>query len=216
MSGGHYLDDVIAKLRALNDAGFKQVSNGTLLIGKLPPRPNGMGSHAYLHEFYAPISVEQIGTLERKIRRPVPEDVKNLLQHANGLSLFFSSLSIAGLRFDYSRQMSDEARQPVSMEYGNVIGRPLEGEEGNERFADNSQEIRFGGFCEEPGSELMMKIDGDRRVYAVPRDRMGPVLYEWPDLPTLLMSEVARMSELYRTTHSDVGMLKAMPPPWQT
>lgn len=216
MSGGHYLDDIIAKLRTLNDAGFKQVPNGTLLIGKLPPLPNGNGAHAYLHVLYAPITLAQIDTLEKKIVRPIPEDVRNLLRYANGLSLFFSSLSIAGLRFNYSRQMSDEARQPVSMEYGNVLNRPLEGNEGNERFADNSQEIRIGGFCEDPGFELMMRLDGDRRVYAVPRDRMGPVLYEWPDLPTLLMSEVDRMSELYRTTHSDVGMFKAMPPPWQT
>src|SRR5260370_567535 len=123
MSGRYYLDDIIAKLRALNDAGFKQVPNGTLLIGKLPPLPDGSGAHAYLHALYAPITAEQIDTLEKKIARTIPADVRGLLQHCNGLSLFFDSLAITGLRFNYSRQMSDEARQQVSMEYGNVLNR---------------------------------------------------------------------------------------------
>ena len=215
MSGGRYLDDIIAKLRALNDAGFKQVSNGTLLIGKLPPLPDGSGAHAYLHVLYAPINGEQIDMLEKKIARSIPANIRDLLQHCNGLSLFCGSLSIGGLRFNYSRKLSDEERQPVSLEYGNVIERPLEGEAGQERYADNSQEIRFGFYSKDNGFDVVMKLTGDRRVYAVPRDRMGPVLYEWPDLPTMLTSEVERMSELYRTTHSDVGMLKAIPPPWQ-
>lgn len=216
MNDGHYLDDIIAKLRALNDAGFKQVSNGTLLIGKLPPPPDGIGGiHAYLHALYAPITSEQIDTLGKKIARTIPADIRDLLQHCNGLSLFAGSLSIGGLRFNYSRKLSDEERQPVSLEYGNVIERPLAGENGGEHFADNSLEIRFGFYSKDPGAKLMMKLDGDRRVYAVPRDRIGPVLYEWSDLPALLSSEVDRMAGLYQTDHASVDMFNPMPAPWQ-
>lgn len=216
MNDEHYLDRIISKLRALNDAGFKQVPNGTLLIGKLPPLSNGSGAHAYLHVLYAPLTIEQIETLEEKIARPVPEDLRRLLQHFNGLSLFSGSLSIGGLRFNYSRKISDEERQPVSLEYGNVIEKPLDGEEGHEHFADNSQEIRFGFYSKDPGANLMMKLNGEQRVYAVPRNRIGPVLHEWSDLPTMLSLEVDRMAGLYQTDNSHVDMFNPMPTPWQS
>jgi hypothetical protein len=211
----YYLEEIIAKLRVLNDQGSKEVLNGTQLIGRFPPLPDGTGTDAYLHVFYAPINCEQVGLLEKQIARHIPGDLKDLLMHCNGFSLFAGSLSIGGLRFDYSRNSADEARQPISLEYGNTRDRPLEGEPGKERFADNSHDIRFGFYSKDPGFELTMKLNGDRRVFAVPRYRMEPILYEWPDLKTLLHSEVERMSELYRTTHGNVNHFNTMPVPWQ-
>jgi len=211
----HYLEEIIEKLRSLNDRGSRTAVNGTRFISKLEPLPDGTLSDAHLHVFYAPLNDQQIDQLGEKISRRIPDELRDVLLRANGFSLFGGSLSMSGLRFNYSRSLEDEVQQPVSMEYGNTKERPIEGEAGKERYADNSSEIRFGFYSKDPGAKLMMKVDGDRRIFAVPRFHAGPILFEWPDMQTMLRSEVDRMAKLYLTIRSDVNRFRPMPAPWQ-
>ena len=121
------------------------------------------------------------------------------------------SLSWRGLREDYSRD--PEKRLPISLEYGNTVDRPFEGPSGQERYVDNSDQARFGIYVEAE-AEVMMTLDGDPKVYAVPRYKRGPVLYEWPNLETFFVSEVDRMVALYEKRGGVVGVANPLPPPW--
>lgn len=197
---------IIAKLRSLDDVESRTLENGTWLIRKNPPRRDGRFADAYLHEVYSGLRANQIYQLEALIGRKLPPDLRVLYEQANGMSLFYDSLSIRGLREDYSRALS--VRLPVSLEYGNVIDRP----EGQEKSGVDY--VRFG-FYSDDGSELAIALDGRREIYAFPRYRLQPVLFEWPDLESMLLSEIDRMADLYKLRTGNVDPLNVLPPPWR-
>ena len=207
----HYIDALVKKLRAIDDTGTKQLDNGTLLISEnLNRRP---GQLAYQHIVYGPLNDEQIARMEVGIQRKLPASLHDLYRHSNGGIVFLKSFCWQGLREDYSR--NPEKWLPVGLEYGNTIDRPLEGSPGQERIADNSNQLRFGIYVEFE-AEVMMRLDGDPKIYAVPRYKLGPVLYEWSDLETFFVSEVDRMIALYRVREGEVSAFIPLPPPWQT
>ena len=113
-----------------------------------------------------------------------------------------------GLQNDYSRLGS--ARLPISLEYGNVLDRPIGiGEE-------DANQVRFGFFSAAEGAEVAMTLDGDRAVYAYPSRQLAPVLYRWPDLETFLLSEVDRMIAAFKARNGDVDPFNPIEPPWQS
>ncbi len=201
------LDMVTAQLRQLDDAGSRILDDGTMLIRKLPARADGWFSEAYSHEIYAGLTDELIDRLEAGIHLKLPPDLRSFYHQANGLCLFSDSLSIKGLRENYRRHTS--VRLPVSLEYGNVIDRP------NGTVPGEVRQVRFGFFSDDPGAEVAMNLDGDRRVYAYPRYEPGPVLYHWPDLQTFLSSEVERMIMAFKARKGDVDPLNPVEPPWR-
>ena len=137
----------------------------------------------------------------------IPPDLKNFYAQANGLTLFAQSLTIRGLRTDYSRKPG--LRLPVSLEYGNVLDLPA-----GQSMHDRDQ-IRFGFFSAGDGAELAIKLDGRRRIYAFPRYELKPVLFEWRDLESMLLSEIDRMAALFRERKGAVDPLNVLPPPWE-
>ena len=209
MTEKHFIEEIIGKLRAINNLGSKNLDNGTLLISEKYNRRDG--DLAYHHVFNGALNDEQIARLEVAIERKFPPSLRDLYKHSNGGMLFSESFSWGGLREDYSRDLGKWL--PIGLEYGNTIDRPLEGPPGKERFADNSNQVRFGIYVEAE-AEVMMRLDGDPKVYAVPRYKLGPVLYEWPDLETMFISEVDRMIALYQTRGGDVTAFNPLPPPW--
>ena len=209
MSEAHFVVRVAHLLRALDDSETRALDNGTLLIGQLKHRQPL--DPLYLHTFFGPLSSQEIARLEVRIERKLPEPLRDLYRHCNGGDLFCCSFGWNGLRDDYSRD--PEKWLPIGLEHGNTIDRPLEGPPGQERYADNSDQVRFGIYVG-AAAEVMMRLDGDPKVYAVPRYKLGPVLYEWPDLEAFFASEVDRMIALYRARNGVIGAANPLPPPW--
>lgn len=209
MSGEHYIEGIINKLRAVDDFETKILDSGTILIGKRKNR--SAIDPLYLNTVFGPLNDEGVARLEVRIERKLPHALRNLYLHCNGGSFFSASFGWQGLREDYSRDL--EKWLPIGLEYGNTVDRPLEGPPGKERFADNSSQVRFGIYVE-AGAEVMMRLDGDPKVYAAPRYKLDSILYEWPDLKAMFVSEVDRMIELYKTRCGEVSASNPLPPPW--
>lgn len=182
------LEIIMAKLRGLDASGSCTLEDGTVLLRKLPPRPD-------------------VDRLETSIQLTLPADLRSFYRQANGLDLFSGSLSIRGLRDGYSRQTS--IRLPTSLRYGNVIDKP------NGQLEGPANQVRFGFFSDDPGAELAMNLDGDRSVYAYPRYKLAPVLFRWSNLQTFLLSEVDRMISVFRARNADVDPLNPIAPPWE-
>lgn len=156
---------------------------------------------------------EQIAQLEVGIQRKLLAALRSLYHYSNGGFLFSDSFSWNGLREDYSRDLGKWL--PISLSYGNTRGRPLEGEAGKERIADDSNQVRFGWYSA-ADAETYMLLDGDPRIYAAPRYKLSPVLYQWPDLETMFTTEVDRMIALYQAHGGAVDSFNPLPAPWQT
>lgn len=192
-------DAMVTRLRQMADEGTKKVT-GVLMVAKLPPRPDGLFSQAYLHEIYAPLSEPEIEALEQDAGRVIPSDLSAFYRLANGLSLFAGSLSINGARTDYSR--SPDVRQPVSLRYGNQIERPA---------GAPLDAVQFGFYSADPGHHAW--IDGSGEVYVTALGRPAPKLRTWPSLWTFLGDEVERLSSAYRTCRRRVDALDPLPAP---
>jgi hypothetical protein len=205
----HYLEKIIPKLRELDDEGSKRLESGTLLIAEKKNRREG--DLLFKHCIYGALNDEQIARLEVEIQRKLPTALHNLYHYSNGGFLFSGSFAWGGLREDYSRGLGKWL--PVSLSYGNTRGRPLEGDVGKERFADNSNQVRFGWYSA-ADAETYMLLDGDPKIYAAPRYKLEPVLYEWPDLETMFTTEVDRMIALYHARDGAVDSFNPLPPPW--
>ncbi|MES2354412.1 MAG: SMI1/KNR4 family protein [Pseudomonadota bacterium] len=209
-NGMHYLEKIIAKLLALDDDGSKRLENGTLLIAEKKNRREG--DLLFKHCINGALNDEQIARLEVEIQRKLPAALRDLYHYSNGGFLFSDSFSWNGLREDYSRSLGKWL--PISLSYGNTQGRPLEGAVGQERFADNSNQVRFGWYSN-ADAEVYMLLDGDPKIYAAPRYKLEPVLYQWPDLETMFTTEVDRMIALYHARDGAVDSFNPLPAPWQ-
>lgn len=197
----NYIDKLVASLRALNDSGSVVQPNGTRLIGKFPPRKDGLFSDAYLHEVYAGLAEDGIDDLEALVGKKLPEQLRAFYRQVNGLRIFAGSLSIRGLRRDYTRDIG--TRLPVSLEYGNTVEKPAGG---------TPSQLRFGGYSAQ-GTELVIDLDDPAEIWAVPRFRSSPVLYRWSSLDELLAAEVDRMSEIYLRQPDNVDFLNPISMP---
>jgi len=190
------------KLRLLDDRGSRLLNDGTWLVRKNPERDDGLFTDSYLHELYAGLGEADVCELERLIAGTLPSALASFYREANGLSLFAKSLSIRGLRKNYSR--TSENRLPVSLEYGNVIERPKN---------DERSQVRFGWYPIGK-AELVIYRDQPDKVFAVPRYSAGPVLFEWVSFEEFLLTEVDRLIGLYQERQGAVNFLEPLPPPW--
>lgn len=180
-----YIDKLVSLLRELDDTGTVVGPDSTKLIRKNPPRRDGLFSDSYLHEIYAGLKTDDIDKLEASIDKKLPEQLRLFYSHANGLRIFAGSLSIRGLRNNCKR--GGAAWLPVSLEYGNITEKPKD---------DARSQIRFGWYPAQ-NVELVIYLDNSDEVFAVPKYKSGPVLYRWPNLEELLLTEFSRMSEIY-------------------
>ena len=157
---------------------------------------------ANVHNIYNGLSDVEIQKLSSDIDRKIPLVLKEFYKEANGLSLFYNSIGIRG----YLGKR--DSLQPISLEYGNIIDRPIE----NNEFVDNSNQIRFGSYTIEE-VDLMMCLDSDV-VYAVRRFRDEPIYFKWPNFEEFLLSEVKRMAEEYISKNKNIGPLEPLSLPF--
>lgn len=152
---------------------------GTELLGRIP----GLGPMAYLHRIYRPLSSNELASLEVQLNRPVPCAYRTFLSLTNGITLFQESLSLDGLRGDYSRKI-DAAWQPYGLEIPNVL----------ERLSDSSPELFFIGGYGDDGS--LLYIDGEQ-VVRCSGSTVRP-LNRWPTFEKMLVSETERIALLFK------------------
>lgn len=188
----------------------ERIPGGGLLIGKLPPRPDGLFGRAFLHSIYSPLSKQELDLLAEAVGKPIPAELGDFYLKANGMHLFCSSISISGLRLSLSRDPN--VRLPVSLQYGNVLD-PLEVVD--DRFSDQASWLCFGFYSDGAGRQLLIDTnDGPRsKVYLTPRFQAGPVLYSWSSFEEFLSSEVSRLSSLLSTRGGNIDPLNPLPPP---
>jgi SMI1 / KNR4 family (SUKH-1) len=178
MSG--YFTDFFSTLMHTPPFDIHDLSNGVRLIGHVPD----LAPEAYLQSIYPPLSNEEIRNIEEQIARPLPLSLKQFFQVANGIHLFSCALSIDGLRRSTVRT-GIESRQPFSIVTPNTIERPKDADD---------RAVFFGGY-EWDGSQLMMSPQAPT-VYRCAR-RTARQITQWPSFEEMLMSELARLSELF-------------------
>lgn len=195
-------------LTSLHDNDVQEMQGGGCLIGRNPPRTDGLFEQGYRHEIYSPLDESKILLLEQLSGKRIPDDLKDFYRQANGLSFFCGSLSIGGLRTDYTRDMG--SYQPVSLEYGNRLELP---QTGNDLDTPHREQIKFGFYAGGDGAELAMSLDGDRRIFLLPRRRTAPILFCWSNLKDFLQSEVSRLAAAYLQRGGEVSPIDVLPLP---
>ena len=161
--------------------GFKELDNGTKLIGHIPQ----LAEMAYLHIIFAPLSNKDIIKLEKSLNTDIPDIYKEFLCLTNGLSVFSESLTLDGYRKDYSR-IGDDMWQPFDLDIPNVA----------ERLPDAEPSFFFIGGYGYDGS--LLYIDKKTNIVYRCLDYASNQLNKWDDFENILISEMQRLE-----THFD-------------
>lgn len=191
-----------AVLGALDDArafGYCELADGTQLFGHVPH----VAREAWLHAVFPGLQTDQLKRLERKLRRPLPEEVEQFLRVANGLSLFSGALSLYGLRRDYTRN-TESAWQPFDLEVPNVDERPHDAE---------VTHFFVGGYRAD-GSRLFVDPT-DGMVYRRQREN-ARILNRWRGMADLLESEVVRLGWHFDSSGRRIDKAVPTTPPAET
>jgi hypothetical protein len=99
--------------------GFRELENGARLYGHVPH----VAPQAWLHLLFAPLSDQDVMSLEKNMGQTIPSDFREFLFVTNGIGLFSCSLSIYGKRTSYVRT-GDAAWQPFCIVTANTLERP--------------------------------------------------------------------------------------------
>lgn len=187
VESGPAIDDaytaVVDAMAAAKRLGYEALSDGTQLFGRAPH----LGPHAWLHQLYRPLTSAEIDALHASLSRPLPPQYAAWLARANGANLFSDALAIFGLRSDYSRQIG--VHEPYNVRTIDLYERPPD---------SHPAFFFFGGYSAGDGSWLYVDAH-DGAVHRCTRRSSSP-LNSWPDLATMLVNEVKRLSTLFDAT----------------
>jgi SMI1 / KNR4 family (SUKH-1) len=179
VSASDRFEDLLERLAQSAGEASARSGDDARLLGRAF---NSLDIETWLHIVYPPLTDTQISDLEQSLDRTLPGDYERFLRRANGIDMFTSALAIYGLRTDYSR--SPEVFQPFSVVEPNQFERP----QGMPETL-----LVIGSYCED-GS--LVASDGDGKIWRTDRDDFRP-LNTWPDLFTMLLTEVERLEPLF-------------------
>jgi hypothetical protein len=174
------LNDLRALIESANSFGHRFADNGAELIGHVPH----VAPEAWFHLLFPPLVDAQIDALQAALPVAIPEVFQQFLMMTNGCHLFSDSISIDGLRQDYSRT-GDTVWQPYNIITPNTIERPEDA---------GANELFIGGYNWD-GSRLYIDVD-TLKVHRCEADSAKP-LNTWGGFWAMLVSEVQRMSLLF-------------------
>ena len=180
-------EEVKKLLMEYADRGTQIFNDKVLLIGYAPE----IGSEAWLHEIYNPLSNEDIQTIENECYNILPNSYKQfLMECSNGLSCFITKLNLYGLSKMSGRSV-EAVRQPFSIIDANTF-----------RLPDNAtkKEFYIGRFGAD-GSIVYMNKETEK-VYRCDRDDAFKIITEWDNLFDLLISEIKRLSIEFNNKYS--------------
>jgi hypothetical protein len=168
---------VLQIISRAESVGVVATPAGARAIGHIP----FIGPLAYLHTVYPPLGPDGLAAVEAEVRRPLPEQYRELLMRTNGLNLFRSSLCVYGLRTSYARTTGE--RLPFSGDLANTVERPP---------AVPNGAVIVGSYRQD-GSHVFVDENGAARC-----DRnSGSVLNRWACLAEWLVLEADRMAAVY-------------------
>lgn len=198
-----YVNEIVGRLRNLDDRGSRRLASGAILIRENCPRQRG--ELAYLHAIFAGLSDQEIETLEMHIGFKLSVPLVDFYRQANGMILFGNSLAISGLRKFPGRSADESAWQPIGLKSVSKT---------NALSDAKNTEVRVGYYSAGPGAEVLTSADGESTVFAVPMRETSPILFEWPTLEEFLCSETCRMIDLFVSSGGNVSALSPFLPPW--
>jgi hypothetical protein len=167
-------------LERYKSLGYRELGNGTKLIGHVPH----VAPEAWHHRIFPPLNENSIREIEKIIHMALPDSYVEFLKSTNGINMFSDSLSFSGLRLSYVR-VGDESIQPYHIKTFNLYERP----------EDSENSFVFVGHYFDDGSLLYIdKSDG--AVYRCTRESSKP-LNRWDDFWGMLLSETIRLSKLF-------------------
>jgi hypothetical protein len=176
-------EKILSVLHQASALGEEKLSNGALLIGRVPH----VAPQAWLHSIYAPLEESDIRDLENEMGRELPSSFKAFLKLANGINIFSDSLSLKGLRRNYART-GDEARQPYDIMLPNRGGKPKDALKNH---------VLIGGYSWD-GSHLF--IDETTGKTFCSERRTAKPYKEWESFEEMLVTETTRIASLFDKT----------------
>ncbi len=158
-------------------------SNETKYANLIAKAPH-IGTAAWLHAIYKPISKKEIDDLDRDLNLSLPTVYSNFLSNCNGFSLFVTTLSLFGYRYNNIRDL-ENIWQPFDIVKLNNRDRPF----------DSKDKYFFFGFYNWDGS-LVYLDRNTLKIHRCTRDS-SKALNTWDDFEIFLKSEVERISKLF-------------------
>lgn len=179
MNNYQLLHELMLKFSKLGIKNIKET--GATLIGYAPH----IGIEAWLNCLYPVLSTSDLYKLEEELKRPIPEDYKEFLtSFSNGLNILCDTLSLYGLRLNYSRN-PQSVWQPYSIiEMNNKFNKPM----------NAGEQMLFIGSYDWDGSKIYM--DDNNFVYYCLQNDATPIM-KWDSLSSMLISEINRLYELF-------------------
>jgi hypothetical protein len=183
-------EEFVLRLERWQPRGGYEFGRGGRCIGHIP----WVGSEAYLHTLFEPLSAAQIEKLETQVDARLTPQIKGFYLNTNGVDLFHI-VSMSGLIGQIDRQMKGGVRQPISVRYGSV-------HEGPKGLATG--DFVFGGLIGySVVGELVISPKGDVRV--VRQRDATDVADTWPTFDDFLFAELDRLSLLHTAEGKFLG-----------
>jgi hypothetical protein len=182
---------VMQIIQKAKEFGYRKLPNGAQLFGRVPH----VAPEAWLHAVFAPLSSAGISDVEKQLAIDLSPSLRDFLANANGLTLFSTSLSLYGLRTDFSRQ-GDSSWQPFDIITPNTLERP--------RGAKPS--FIFIGSYDWDGSLLYVDSRYEK-VYRCANVSPKP-LNEWPGFWEMLTAESARLATHFDGTGHELDLAR--------
>lgn len=162
-----------------NSFDEKITDNGSLLLGNL----NKSKPYKWLVSIFAPLKSD---ILLKSCKVSVPTVYKDfLINVANGISLFSGTLSLEGIRTEFSREPKIAFQQPLDFSLPNTDERPK----------NSKDSYFFFGFYDWDGSRVYINTL-DNKVYLCKRDDATP-LKSWESFDEYIIGEIRRINNLF-------------------
>ncbi|WP_442580830.1 SMI1/KNR4 family protein [Mesorhizobium sp. ASY16-5R] len=172
------LDDLKQKAGKWSHLGERHLSDGTVLIGRMPKK----GPGAYLHRFFGPLTDAEIDQLETQIRRSIPDRLRRFYKQANGVNCFDGSLFIFGMRRSWDRS-----------EFDAMLCNPFD--LFVPAITSTSRSPSGSGLCiSRYGDGSSVFIEPDDSVVRAPEDSSRRVLNRWASFDHWISAEFDRIS----------------------
>ena len=173
-------ETVLQIIDTAKSTGFRQLASGAKLYGHVPH----VAPEAWLHQLYAPLSEQDIDSVEGRIGQTIPRVFRDFLHLTNGIDLFSGSLSIYGKRSSYART-GDEAWQPFCIVTANTLDKPIHAK---------PWQLIVGSYRSD-GSLISLDVR-DGTAFRT-RARSAKVLNRWVDFWAMLSGESNRLSTFF-------------------
>ncbi|MDR0354253.1 MAG: SMI1/KNR4 family protein [Deltaproteobacteria bacterium] len=143
-----------------------------------------MAPQAVTHSLFDALNEDEPHELERSIKRPLPNDLREFYLQCNGLICFVTEFEISGLKKTHARGVKAALSHPFELSIPNLEERPKNAED----------DMVFFGSYDYDGSCLYMRAD-NRVHYAKPGD--ATPLKTWDCFDVFIERELRRIFSLF-------------------